>query len=70
MKFVYVRIRHGEASVGVGSSHYEAAHKAEVVKVSEDFAGVTDIEDAIHVLHEFGYKVKSIVVPEHVRELE
>lgn len=69
MHFIYIRIRHGQCWIGTGRSHPEAESKANVVRNSASLAGVSDIEDAIKELERAGYKVKSIVVPEHVKEL-
>jgi hypothetical protein len=69
MQFVYIRIRYGQCSIGEGRSHPEAMDKAVVVYESDDLMGVTDIGDAVALLHKHGYKVRTIVVPEHVEEL-
>ena len=68
-QFIYVRIRYGQCSIGVGRSHSDAETKASVVREDESLEGVTDIDDAIEELRKQGYLVKSIVVPEHVKEL-
>lgn len=69
MQFVYIRIRHGACLIGTGRSHPEAESKARVFRNSASLDGVSDMEDAIKELERAGYKVKSIVVPEHVKEL-
>jgi len=69
-QFVYVRIRHGEHSIGVGRSWMAAMNNAMVVGHSSETMGVSDIHNAIDVLRSNGYLVKSIIVPEHIEELE
>jgi len=69
MQFIYIRIRYGVCSIGVGRSHSDAMDKSSMVSESSDFEGVTDMKDAIAQLRQNGYKIASIVVPEHVEEL-
>lgn len=66
MQFVHIRIRYGHCYIGVGNSHAEAQSKSKLFKESESLCGVTDMEDAVRMLREAGFKVETIVVPEHV----
>ncbi|SRR5258708_30468965 len=52
---VYVRIRHGEFSVGVGKTKEEAESAAEVVNRHDSFAGVSDVVDALVGLRNRGF---------------
>lgn len=70
MQFIYVRIRYGDCSIGVGGSHQDAMNKSELVRSDPDMVGVLDIKDAIRELKKQGYRVRSIIVPEHVEEIE
>lgn len=70
MQFIYIYIRHGNCQIGVGGSHKAAENNARVVRESPDLVGVFDIEDAINELRVAGYHVKSIIVPEHVEEVD
>ena len=70
MKFIYIRIRYGTVSIGIGGSHVHAMNQSRVVREDPTCAGVTDMQDAIRELERAGYKVRSIVVPEHVEELK
>ena len=70
MRFIFLRIRHGSAWIGTGGSYAEAECKADLVTLEDSLAGVSGIDDAIRVLKKNGYRVKSIVVPEHIEELE
>lgn len=54
-RVVYVRIRFSQASVGIGASEEEAMTEAVVVREGDDYAGVTDVVDALIVLRDQGY---------------
>jgi hypothetical protein len=69
MRFIYVRIRGCMGWIGVGGSHNDAMNRAEVVKECPEYYGVLEDLDAISLLRENGYRVKSVVVLEHVEEL-
>lgn len=54
-EIVYIRIRHGEVLIGVGSNMDQAMDNAELVKGSELYEGVSDAVDALFELRENGY---------------
>lgn len=54
-RVLYVRIRYGEFSVGVGKTEEEADGSSEVVNRHESFAGVTDVVDALVGLRNRGF---------------
>jgi hypothetical protein len=70
MRFIYIRIRHGDCTIGVGSSHNEAFERASTVEeANPDLVGVTEVDDAVWMLRKHGYRVESIVVPAHVERV-
>jgi hypothetical protein len=54
-RFLYVRMRHGEFSVGLGKTAAEAQEAAEVVNDHVSFAGVSDVVDALVGLRNRGF---------------
>ena len=70
MEFVYIRIRYGECYIGVGRDHNQAENKSVLVKEDASMEGVTDITDAIEQLRLNGFHIKSIIIPEHVEEVD
>ena len=54
-RVLYVRIRHGQFSVGLGKTADEAMDAAEVVNTHASFAGVTDVVDALVGLRNRGF---------------
>ena len=54
-EIVYIRIRHGEVSIGVGATEDIAMDNSECVKGSELYDGVSDAVDALFELRENGY---------------
>jgi hypothetical protein len=52
---LYVRIRHGRASLGLGTTEDAAIDNAKEIGEGPQFDGVTDAVDAVLLMRELGY---------------